>query len=366
MAVAIAVEKRALDYLTVVTLSGLTIGTRYDVLRRRLRYIGEEAGAPIYRIDPGRKQRWSTVAHRLGWQATAVSQRFRDFEPPLAPFAYYVVETTLGGPFDWDYDDGPYPMSRGVLDDETVHLSRDLNREHGTSLVIRALHDPGRYVELCIVDVPETTYAARGTEFSIVHDQYPVFVTDTRDARRGSVTVLTRRMEDYEDMRDLVFPPNGRIRPVVFDTFDDRFVILDTMTVLPLDITVSPATPNDPGKQYVTVEFIESDPTRPTVKRVGDNDNLTDDPLATFTISDANPRVGDPVTFTDTSTGQIDEWHWAFERGNDKAWDRDFGPGPHVRRWQSAGVKTIKLRVIPPYGNGKANDVRQRTVTVRR
>ena len=102
--VAIDVIKDDLETLSVkVALTGLTAGTRYDVFRLQVRYLGkDDADARIYERElPDRRGLWSVVSHRMGWEASAASHTFRDYECPKRPTQYYVCASSAGGPSTW-------------------------------------------------------------------------------------------------------------------------------------------------------------------------------------------------------------------------------------------------------------------------
>ena len=194
-------------------------------------------------------------------------------------------------------------------------------------------------------DITDLRFTARGTEFPVMGSQYPVFVSDTREARRGTLVLMTDTLSDYDEIREIVFPSNGRVRPVLFDTFGGGALLLDDMTAIPLDVQVEPATKADPDTRFVTIDFVESDPTRPHDQRSGDNDDLVTAPNAAFTFSNVNPNRDEWITVTDTSTGGIVHWRWSWYRGTDNQYAVDYGPGPHRRRWHSRGDTYVKLRV---------------------
>lgn len=372
MAVAIDVVKSDLEHLSVrIHLTGLTPGTRYDVMRLQFRYLGDDEDPPhnpIYERElPDRRGLWSTVAHRVGWEAPATAATFRDFECPRRPTRYFVVPSASVGPTDWDFSDGNYPLSRGVLDTETVHFNRDLRiaLHHGPHeeghLLVRSTHDLGRYATCCVVDMDQLRYTARGTELAVLGSQYPVFITDTREASRGSVTLKVDTLGAYNELRSIVFPASGRIRPIIFNAGGDSTMLLNDLRVIPLDVNIEQITHADSDLRYVHIDYIETDPTVPLVHRSGDNDDLTTAPDAHFTISDRSPRRGQRVKLTDTSTGLFDSWDWTIGRNTGNKVGKFYGPGPYWVSWSSRGEKSIKLRV---YGAGQGADVITKTLTV--
>lgn len=370
MAVGINVVKEDIENLMVqVQLTGLTAGTKYDVYRLQVRYLGDDDNdVPQYDRDlPDRRAFWSAVAHRVGWTAPAATATFRDFECPRRPTQYFVVLTSAIAPYEYNWENGDYPLSRGVLASQVIHWNRDLDLyEHGGPdevghLLIRSTQDLAKYVSLCVVDIPDFRYQARGTELAVMGRQYPVYIADTREARRGSVTVKVDTLGQYDDLRSIVFPASGRIRPVIFNTMHDPTMLLDDLRCVPLDISVEPITQRDADLRYVHLDFVEVDPTEPLVARSGDNDTLVNAPQANFSISDHSPRRDQWITLTDTSTGQYDSWDWSIERGSNNRPSKYFTQGPHRIRWSSRGEKTIKLRV---YGSGAGAHVRSKTITV--
>lgn len=372
MAIGIDVVRDDLETLSVkVALTGLTPGTRYDVFRLQVRYLGkDDAGTRVYNRElPDRRGLWSVVSHRMGWQASAASHTFRDYECPKRPTEYYVCTSAAGGPHEWDFSDGTYPVSRGVLDNEVIHFAQDIVDanlyavpEEGHVLV-RSTAELALYVESCVVEMQGPTYTARGTEHAVMGSQYPVYVADTREARRGTLTLMTRQLGQYNDLRRIVFPASGRIRPVVFQSGGDSTMLLDDMRIVPLDVEVEQATKQNPDLRYVHIDYVEVEP-GPLIARSGDNDSLISEPQANFTISDTTPARGDWVTLTDTSTGLGDDWDWTVAGGNQGAnWvGKFYRQGPHKVKWTTRGQKTIKLRFG---GSGAGYHSRVKTVQVR-
>jgi PKD repeat protein len=82
----------------------------------------------------------------------------------------------------------------------------------------------------------------------------------------------------------------------------------------------------------------------------------TSGPVAAFTVS-ANPAAaGDPVTFTDTSSGQPTQWQWTFPNGNPSS-STERNP---VVTWADPGTYTVGLSVAA----GGAADSTQQQLTV--
>ena len=372
MAIAITPTPDELGLLCDVQVSGLTVGTRYDVLRRAIAYQGDdETGAGLYDLPlPDREAYWSSVAHRVAWEAPTATVHFRDYEPPLTPFSYFIVPSSSVGPPEWDFDNGDYPLSRGTLDNDIVHINYLLSHtvdpdtgqieERHPSVVIRSTADLATYVESCIFDFQDLKYQARGTEMAVMRRQYPVYVADTREARRGSIILAVNTLDQYDQVRNIVFPSNGRMRPIRLDVIGNRPLLLDNVKALPLDVTVEQATKNDPDLRNNTVDFIEIGPMSPLDQRSGDNDDLVNVPHAHFTVSDMTPAKGQQVTLTDTSGGQYDHWRWSMERGSSNKNSVFHGEGPHKVHFNSRGKHVIKLRVSGPVGAS----VTRHTVTV--
>jgi hypothetical protein len=374
MAVSINVLKEDLETLSVrITLSGLTVGERYDVMRLQLRYLGkDDTGQRIYNRElPDRRGVWSSVAHRVGWEASAATHTFRDFECPKRPTQYYVVKSTSIGPHEWDFGDGTYPVSKGVLDDEVVHFNQDLadldlasdqqlDKGH---ILVRSIAELSHYAESCLVEMTGPTYTARVNEFAVMHSQYPVVVSDSREARRGQMTLLARDLGQYNDLRRVVFPESGRITPFVMNSGGDATLLLDDMRCIPLDVEVEQVTQANADLRYIHIDYVEIDPTAPLIRRIGDNDALTNPPEANFTISDTTPGRHQWVTLTDTSTGQGDTWEWTVGHATFSSnWiGKFYTPGPHRVFWPHRGRKYIKLRFG---GSGEGFHTRVKTVQV--
>jgi hypothetical protein len=370
MAIGINVTKTDLEHLAVtIRLTGLSTSTHYDLMRMQMRYLGDDGDDPVYeRIIPDRRKNWSAVAHRVGWEPANPNPFIHDYECPRRPVKYFLVESDKVGPYEFDFDNGNYPLSRGVIDDEVVHFNRDLRIALNKGkpidtgdIVVRSTHELGKYATACVVSMDPLVYKARGNEFAVMGSQYPVFVADTREASRGSITVLARDLDDYESLHQIVFPPNGRIRPIILNAGGDPAMLLHDIRVLPMDISIEQATPTNADLRFVKIDYIEIDPTAPLVRRSGDNDDFVNKPNADIRISDHSPRRGQRVTLTDISTGQYDTWEWTIGRGTGNKVGRFYGPGPYHVHWDSGGVKTIKLRV---YGSGAGADVVTKRITV--
>jgi hypothetical protein len=306
-----------------------------------------------------RKALWSAVAHRVGWKPTGTSATIRDYDAPTMPFRYFVVRSALVGPSEHNWSAGPYPVSRGVLSPTVVHFNRMRSEadealgvavasKHDGELVIRSTADLGRYVTLCVESF-DVSYRARGTEHAVMRRQYPIYVADTREARRGSAVLLTKTLTEYQDLRDICFPADGTMHPVILSSGKGSLLLLDAMRVVPLDVGIEQAGHTNPNYRFVTLDFIEVDPTTPLVARSGDNDDLTLAPRANFAITDTTPRRNGVVTLTDTSTGQYDSWEWTIERTGPWKDTKFYGPGPYRVKWGDRGTRSIKLRV---YGAG--------------
>jgi hypothetical protein len=370
MVVAIDVEKDDLETLQVkLHLTGLTVSTRYDLFRLQVRYLGkDDADARRYEHElPDRRALWSTVAHRVGWEAPATSADFRDYECPRRPTKYFICESDVGGPQEWDFSDGPYPYAtRGILDSEVVHFNQDLadamgeEPDEGTVLV-RSTDELALYAIACVVEIDGPVYTARGTEHAVMGSQYPVYISDSREARRGTLSLMTRNLGQYNDLRRIVFPASGRIRPVLFQSGGDSTLLLDDMRVIPLDVEVEQATQHNADLRYVHIDYVEVDPSTPLVARSGDNDDLVSAPEADFSISDATPAVDQWVTLTDTSTGAGDSWEWTVDNSQDNQVGKFYTEGPHVTRFSNRGTKTVKLRFG---GSGAGFHTRTKTIEV--
>lgn len=356
-----------------VTCSGLTPGTRYDIYRLSVILDGEDDnGHPTYgpRL-PDRRNYWRTVGHRYGWEAPAAETTFRDYEAPMGPFRYFVVETAAEGPHDYDWAAGDYPLERGTLSGDVVHLAHleettldeygdplvDAEDRPG-SLILRSTATLGLYSRACLYDLDDIRYTARGTEHAVMGRQYPLYVADTREARRGRMTMITRDIADYDEVRDIVFPQNGRIAPVMVNAGSDNTLLLDDMMVIPLDISVQQASPHSTQVRFITLDFVEIDPTTPLIQRSGDNPDPAK-PVAGFTVSPRNPSRSQQVTFTDTSSGSITTWKWDLRPAT--GWSGQSGPGPYRVRYTNQRTFKAKLRVQGPAGA----DVAEKTIRVR-
>lgn len=368
MAVDINVLSADLAHLLVrVQLTGLTAGTKYDVFRMAMHVHKDDAGTRVYeRFTPDRREYWSKVAHRIGWTAPGTTAKFKDYEAPLRPFKYFVCPSSAGGPHEWQFNTGKYPLSRGVLDSQVIHFAgQQEDIEIGEPpdighVIVRSTWDLALYVEACVVEIPDLRYAARGTEHAVLGNTYPVYIADRRESVRGSITLLARDLGTLRRLRNIVFPTDGMIRPVVIHSGTDPSLLTDDLWVAPLDVSVEQATQSTPDLRYVHVDFLSVEPGA-LIARVGDNDDLVNEPVASFSVSDDTPARGDYVTLTDTSSGQYDEWNWSFGQGSSIKAGEAFGPGPHKVRWSGTGKKSVRLRIS---GSGAGADSITKTVTV--
>jgi len=174
---------------------------------------------------------------------------------------------------------------------------------------------------------------------------------------------MTRNLGQYNDLRRVVFPESGAIRPFILNSGGDATLLLDDMRCVPLDVEVEQTTPENADLRYVKINYVEVDNSLPLVRRIGDNDDLVNPPEAAFTFSDASPARHQWISLTDTSTGQGDTWEWTIERGyeTDNKIAKFYGPGPHRVRWAIRGKKTVKLRFG---GSGAGFHTRTKTLQV--
>jgi hypothetical protein len=369
MAVAIATTVDVPAIAVDVTLTGLVVGTQYDVFRLNHRYTGNDpdTGTPQYEQElPDRKAFWRAVGHRIGWTAPAATATFRDYEAPLRPYRYFVVETSLVSPHEYNWQSGNYPLSRGVLGGTVVHFAKLIAALEGPEapghIMFRSTDELALFKTFCVVEATDLRYTARGTELPVIGQPYPVYIADTREARRGSLVVMAHDLGEYDSLRRIVFPVSGQIRPVIMNAGGDPVMLLDDMVVVPLDVSIEQATPSNADKRYVRFDYVEVDPTAPLYKRSGDNDLLTTAPHADFTIAPTvTPLANQTVTFTNTSTGTYQSREWTFQTPNSNSIGKSFTNGPQKIRWGTKGKKTIKLRV---YGTDGASTI-TKTITVR-
>lgn len=367
MAIGISIVKSDAEHcMTKVTLTGLTVGTRYDVMRLQVRYLGDnDVGTPIYQREyPDRKGLWSSVAHRVGWQAPAATATFRDFELPLRPIRYFIVESSKVGPHEYKFRDGAYPVSRGVLDSQVVHFNRDLRPPKG-EVRIRSTAELGVFTDACVVEMDGPVFAARGTEHEVMGSQYPVYVGDSRSARRGTIVFLTKNLGALNEIQRICYPYTGLIQPVVFNSGGDPTLLVDDLTALPLDVEVEQAMPPlDADMRFVHIDFVEISPTQQVlVPRSGDNDSMASEPNANFSITPSNPTRGQWITLADTSTGLGDDWDWSFDPAPvDNRVAKAYSQGSHKVRYNTPGKKKIKLRFG---GSGQGYDSVTKTITVK-
>jgi len=78
----------------------------------------------------------------------------------------------------------------------------------------------------------------------------------------------------------------------------------------------------------------------------------TADPIPDFIVIPATADVGQPVTFTDDSQGNITSWAWNF--GVDATPATANGEGPHVVTYSTAGTKTVSLTVNGSFTESKS------------
>jgi hypothetical protein len=344
--------------------TGLTAGTKYDVYRLQLRYMGDDdTGVPQYERElPDRRALWSALAHRVGWTApTGGIADFRDYESPLRPHSLFVVPSASGSPFDYDFSvSGPYPLTRGTLCATVVHFNRTLTPQQHGLVMMRSTAELGLWVDTCVYDL-DVRYPARGSEMAVMGRQYPMYVADTREARRGTLTLSAQTLGDLYDIRRIVFPPDGTIRPVVLNSGADNTMLLDDLTLIPLDVQVQQATRANASIRWVLIDYVEVDPASPLVQRAGDNDLLVTAPKANFTVSDTTPKRHQWITLTDTSTGQFDTWDWTVERAGSNPVSKFATQGPQTVMWTGKGTYRVTLRV---YGSNAGASTKTVRITV--
>lgn len=354
MAIGISVATDLNGVSADVTVTGLSTSTFYDVYRLQMRYLGEDgAGAPVYERElPDRRALWSAVGHRVHWKPTATTATFRDYEAPVRAFRYFVVPNASVGPFEWNFRDGDYPTSRGILG-PVIHLKREAEESLDSDvpnlgagdLVVRSTTELGVYAVACLVEMDGPTFTARGAEFAVIGRTYPMFVSDTREAPRGSITLLVRDVGQLNELRRIVFPATGQMNPAKLSSGGDPALLLDDLMVMPLDVEVEQATPADADRRYVHIDYLSVDPSMPLLTRDGDNDDLLNAPKANFTISDKTPKRGQKVTIQSTSTGNFTNYDWSIGRGSSNKVSKFYGPGPYTISWDSTGDRYVKLRV---------------------
>ena len=95
---------------------------------------------------------------------------------------------------------GKYPTSRGALSTQVVHFARDLADAHLNlepkegRILVRSTDELALYIAPCLVEMEGPLYTARGEEHAVMGSQFPVFVSDSREARRGTLVLLTRNL----------------------------------------------------------------------------------------------------------------------------------------------------------------------------
>jgi hypothetical protein len=384
MALGITVTKKSPEHVTtLVHLTGLIPGTRYDVVRLHLKWHLDTNGVPVYeRRLPDLKEYWSAVQHRTSWEAPATTQDFSDYETPLTPVQYFIVKTDLTGPFEWDFKK-TYPVANGVLCPTVVHYYWSLRGTPADTpgmVRIRSTAQASVWHDACVVAMDDIKYTARGTELAVMGNRYPVYVGDVREQRRGSIVVKCESLTELQHLQNIAFPTNGVIRPIIFNSISEPSVMINDMRVIPLDVTVEQATPTNAALRYVHIDFVEIDPTAPLYKKTAEN--IVSPADANFTISDTTPKVGQKIVVTDTSTGQYNGVHWFFPSAymglvstpenpgaNSAPFRESVQYGPHEIFYKKAGNFWIKLWVGDRDGDDNVNtgaDSIKRYITVHR
>ena len=340
------------EALTVdVTISGLTVGVAYDVMRLTYAYDGLDAstGDPVYsRRTPDRREFWQAVGGRVDWHPETATVTFRDYEATVRPFAYYVVESADSPRFHDFRTFGDYDETVGVLDDAVVFLGR-LDETIGVGeVIVRSTVEPGSYWRGCVYDVEQLTYAARGSRLDVLGTPFPVYVAATRQARQGRLILTTRNLDDLDDLRAIAYPPDGLIAPVAVQASGGSSLLLDDLLAVPLDVVVDQATQNTPDIRFVTIGFVEVDPSLGFGSRVADQASSTP-PVASFTATDLDVAVGEVVTFTDTSTGSYTAREWRVETPGGKV--AKLTGATINRKWTRRGTYDVRFRAFGPYGS---------------
>ena len=182
-------------------------------------------------------------------------------------------------------------------------------------------------------------------------NQYPVIVSDTREARRGSVTLMTRNLGQYNALRRIVFPASGRIRPVLVQSGGDPALLLDDMRIIPLDVEVEQATQANADLRYVHHRLRRDRPVR-AAGRPGRGQRHPGRARRTPTSPSPTPPPpsGQWVTLTDTSTGTGDDWEWTIEAAaadNKVGKFYTAGPAQGPVRWAAARRRSSSGSVGP-------------------
>ena len=254
------------------------------------------------------------------------------------------------GPFEHDYKTN-YPLSRGYLCPEVVHLGQLLADAPPGYILLRSTAEPLKFAKVCVVEMDEVKYTARGTELAVMGSQFPVYVADTREARRGSIVVKIKGDGAYSVLRDVVFPSSGAIWPIILQRASWPNPLFEDMKVIPLDVTVEQPSKANPFLRFVRIDFVEIDPTSPLLRRTGDNDDAIALPKASFSMSDTTPARNQWITLTDTSTGQYDQWEWIIPGAGlpnvsgGAGTARSSAQGPHQVYWVAKGTYEVSLRV---------------------
>lgn len=391
MAIGMTVTPKDAEHVTTkISLTGLTVGTKYDVVRLHLDYHLNSAGVPVYeRFLPDKREYWSAVQHRVSWTATTTTHNLNDYETPLQPVQYFLVETAQVGPFQHDFKTA-YPTSRGFLSPTVVHYwwsLRGTPADKPGLVRIRSTATASVWHDACVVEMGDLKYTARGSELAVMGNQYPVFVGDVREQRRGSIVVKCSSLAEVLHLQNIVFPTSGVIRPIIFDSASEPSLIISRMVVVPLDVTIEQATTTDASLRYLHIDFVEIDPTAPLWRKT--KENIVTPADAMFTIrangvisSPPTVRVKQSVVVTDTSTGQYDGWHWYFPGAYEGMVYTPENPGvpfrkareprtqgPHEVYYLSPGKYPIKLWIGDRTGLDDVNtgaDSIRRYITVTR
>lgn len=225
------------------SLTGLDTAKRYDVLR-------------VISGSDDNERRYQVIGSYRDWKPSAATATVVDYEAPIRPYRVAIWDSTLSTPLDFDFSLGGYTGPAALVTSNEVKLTSPL-----CGAVIRSTKTPGLYVDVRIWDLDPVLYRARVSELTPMGTRFPVIIADRREGRRVErLVVYTSSVAAGKALTDLLIPETGRIHPVWLRTDDTNKLLFHDLLMMPLDITVEPASKANPERRFFTIAGVEVDP----------------------------------------------------------------------------------------------------------
>lgn len=246
MAVAIVADTINNTTLTVsANITGIASGFPYDVIR-------------VIETSDDNERKYQLIGNYREWSVANpnTSGRVNDNAAPIRPYRIGVWDSTKVTPLDFDFGTGPYTGPPALAMSNLISLTSPL-----CGAVMRSTKVPGLYVDVRIHDFQPVQYRAKVSELTPMGTRYPVVIADRREGRRISgLVVYAPDNTQSKALIDLLLPENGRIYPIWLRTADTNRLLFHDMLMMPMDITIEPASRNNPTRRFITIDGVELDP----------------------------------------------------------------------------------------------------------